>query len=71
MPKDYVQNVLNVLECELKVVDSLLDCCVNELLTFANRPLPPAAMLPFDDAFCVNLLQQFVSVSTACREIPQ
>ena len=37
----------------------LLDCFVNDLLIFANRPLTPAAMLAFDDAICVNLPQQF------------
>jgi len=40
----------------------LHDCFVNELLIFANLPLPPAAMLPFDGAVCVNILQQFVQV---------
>ena len=50
-----------------------LDCFVNELLIFDNRPLPPAAMLPFDGAFCVNLLQlqHFLSVFTASWETPQ
>ena len=61
MLKDCVQNVLNVLEFKFKdVYATILDCFVNELLTFANRLLPPAAMLLFDDAVCVSLLQSFV-----------
>ena len=49
----------------------LLDCFVNELLIFANRLLPPAAMLPFDGTICVSLLQQCVSVAVASGEILQ
>ena len=59
MPKGYVQKCPQCARVHAQLTwTPLLECFVNELI-FANRPLPPAAMLPFDGAICVNLLQQF------------